>query len=393
MDARDVTDEIRAERIGNLASAIAPFPALRSALLDRQRAFRKAPGLVADGRDMGTIVFPRRAFEKCFLVADVDARAERRYRQLIERGTPADLDLIRQDLHARDARDANRKVAPLMAAADAVDESTARRSGWIKSSPGCSTSRGHRASVADSRSGAATGGARGPGNATGFPRSRERRAAAFAGTTSCCVRGNDELLRSRERRAAAFAGTTLRCRSLPVRWRPVRHPGAGRGPSSSHDLPTSKLGPGLRRDDETRANDRFAGMTNKSNDRSHPRRSRIRGNDGAAGTRHQRFDPPPRRSRARGSPVSCEVPRPGDTARFPRAPDDRRDVAARASCCGVKQLIENGFPANLAVLPNSWIAPQAVSDPGSIPSTLNKVRGYRGFQTYMAITNLALSRG
>ena len=125
MDARDVTDEIRAERIGNLASAIAPFPALRSALLDRQRAFRRAPGLVADGRDMGTIVFPD-APVKVFLVADVDARAERRYRQLVERGTPADLDLIRQDLHARDARDANRKVAPLAAAADAVtiDSST-----------------------------------------------------------------------------------------------------------------------------------------------------------------------------------------------------------------------------------------------------------------------------
>ena len=119
MDARDVTDEIRAERIGNLASAIAPFPALRGALLDRQRAFRRAPGLVADGRDMGTIVFPD-APVKVFLVANVDARAERRYRQLIERGMPADLDGIRQDLHARDARDANRKVAPLAAAADAV---------------------------------------------------------------------------------------------------------------------------------------------------------------------------------------------------------------------------------------------------------------------------------
>ncbi len=119
MDERDVTDEIRAERIGNLASAIAPHPALRTALLDRQRAFRKAPGLVADGRDMGTIVFPDAAL-KVFLVADVAARAERRLRQLTERGEAADLDVLSQELHQRDARDANRKVAPLVAAADAV---------------------------------------------------------------------------------------------------------------------------------------------------------------------------------------------------------------------------------------------------------------------------------
>jgi len=119
MDARDVTDEIRAERIGNLASAIAPFPALRSALLDRQRAFQRAPGLVADGRDMGTIVFADAPL-KIFLVADVAARAERRYRQLMERGMPADLDVIRRELHERDLRDASRKVAPLVAAPDAV---------------------------------------------------------------------------------------------------------------------------------------------------------------------------------------------------------------------------------------------------------------------------------
>lgn len=119
MDARDVTDEIRAERIGNLASAIAPFPALRSALLDRQRAFQRAPGLVADGRDMGTIVFADAPL-KVFLVADVAARAERRYRQLIDRGMPADLDVIRRELHERDLRDASRKVAPLLAAPDAV---------------------------------------------------------------------------------------------------------------------------------------------------------------------------------------------------------------------------------------------------------------------------------
>ncbi len=119
MDDRDVTDEIRAERIGNLASAIAPFPALRAALLDRQRAFRRPPGLVADGRDMGTVVFPR-AELKVFLVADVEARAGRRHRQLIERGATADLDMLKTALHERDARDANREVAPLVAAPDAI---------------------------------------------------------------------------------------------------------------------------------------------------------------------------------------------------------------------------------------------------------------------------------
>jgi cytidylate kinase len=119
MDDRDVTDEIRAERVGNLASAIAPFPALRAALLDRQRAFQRPPGLVADGRDMGTIVFPEAAL-KIFLVAGVAARAERRHRQLMERGMPADLDVLLRELHARDARDAGRKVAPLVAAADAI---------------------------------------------------------------------------------------------------------------------------------------------------------------------------------------------------------------------------------------------------------------------------------
>ncbi len=118
MDDRDVTDEIRAERIGNLASTIAPYPALRAALLDRQRAFRKAPGLVADGRDMGTVVFPE-ATLKIFLVADAAARADRRYKQLIENGFPANLAVLLKELQERDARDATRKTAPLVAAADA----------------------------------------------------------------------------------------------------------------------------------------------------------------------------------------------------------------------------------------------------------------------------------
>jgi CMP/dCMP kinase len=119
MDDRDVTDEIRDERIGNLASAIAPYPALRTALLERQRAFRIPPGLVADGRDMGTVVFPDAGL-KIFLVADVAARAERRYKQLIEKGFPANIAVLLEELQARDARDAGRKTAPLAAAVDAV---------------------------------------------------------------------------------------------------------------------------------------------------------------------------------------------------------------------------------------------------------------------------------
>jgi cytidylate kinase len=115
----DVTDEIRDERIGNLASAIAPFPALRAALLDRQRAFCKPPGLVADGRDMGTVVFPE-ADLKIFLVADVAARAARRHKQLIEKGFPANLAILLKELQERDARDASRKASPLVAAADAI---------------------------------------------------------------------------------------------------------------------------------------------------------------------------------------------------------------------------------------------------------------------------------
>ncbi len=119
LDGDDVTDAIRDERIGNLASAIATFPALRAALLERQRAFREPPGLVADGRDMGTVVFPQ-ADLKIFLVADVAARATRRHKQLIGKGIPATLATLLVELQERDARDASRKTAPLAAAPDAV---------------------------------------------------------------------------------------------------------------------------------------------------------------------------------------------------------------------------------------------------------------------------------
>jgi len=118
LEGRDVAALIRAEEVGNMASRIAPQARLRGALLDRQRAFRQPPGLVADGRDMGTVVFPD-ARLKIFLVANARARAERRCKQLKEKGFSANLaDLIR-DMEARDARDRQRSNAPLVAAPDA----------------------------------------------------------------------------------------------------------------------------------------------------------------------------------------------------------------------------------------------------------------------------------
>jgi cytidylate kinase len=124
MGGQEVSEEIRQERVGNLASHIAPNPALRAALLARQRAFRVMPGLVADGRDMGTVVFEDAPL-KIFLVADVSARAERRCKQLIEKGISANLEDLLRDMRERDARDINRAVAPLVAASDAhtVDSS------------------------------------------------------------------------------------------------------------------------------------------------------------------------------------------------------------------------------------------------------------------------------
>jgi len=121
----DVSDAIRAEAIGNLASRIAAWPSVRSALLARQRAFRRPPGLVADGRDMGSIVFADAPL-KIFLVSDVAVRAQRRYKQLIDKGISATFADLLADLSARDARDANRATAPLKAAPGAItlDSST-----------------------------------------------------------------------------------------------------------------------------------------------------------------------------------------------------------------------------------------------------------------------------
>ena len=116
---QDVTEDIRAEAVGVRASEVAKLPEVRAALLERQRAFRRSPGLVADGRDMGTVVFPD-AVLKVFLTASVQVRAQRRYKQLIDKGNHANLAALSRDLEERDQRDAARAVAPLKPAADAV---------------------------------------------------------------------------------------------------------------------------------------------------------------------------------------------------------------------------------------------------------------------------------
>ena len=111
----NVSDAIRAELVGNTASKIAALPSVRHALVALQLGFRKAPGLVADGRDMGTVIFPHAPL-KVFLTASVAARAERRYKQLIDKGIPANMEDLLMDLQARDDRDTHRAIAPLVPA-------------------------------------------------------------------------------------------------------------------------------------------------------------------------------------------------------------------------------------------------------------------------------------
>jgi cytidylate kinase len=118
MAGRLVTEEIRTEACSVVASRVAAVPEVRAALLGRQRAFRQPPGLVADGRDMGSVVFPD-AQLKVFLTAAVEVRAARRYKQLNDKGIPASIDTLLLDLRERDARDAARAVAPLRPAPDA----------------------------------------------------------------------------------------------------------------------------------------------------------------------------------------------------------------------------------------------------------------------------------
>lgn len=119
LEGEDVTQIIRTEKIGNLASIVAALPAVRAALLSRQRAFREAPGLVADGRDMGTVVFPD-AELKIFLTASLEERARRRYNQLKGQGINVTLGGLENELRERDRRDRERVVAPLKPAQDAI---------------------------------------------------------------------------------------------------------------------------------------------------------------------------------------------------------------------------------------------------------------------------------
>ena len=119
LGGRDVTDALVGEAVSLAASRIAALPQVRAALLERQRTFRRAPGLVADGRDMGSVVF-RDAVLKIYLTASPHERAKRRYKQLMEKGMHATMAALLQDIRERDARDSQRPVAPLRKCADAV---------------------------------------------------------------------------------------------------------------------------------------------------------------------------------------------------------------------------------------------------------------------------------
>lgn len=138
LDGHDVTDAIRREEVSRAASQVAVHPQVRQALLELQRSCRRPPGLVADGRDMGTVIFPD-ATLKVYLTASVDARAERRHKQLIEKGFPSNIAVLSQELRARDARDSERSASPLKPAEDAcqldsseltIEEVVNRILGW-----------------------------------------------------------------------------------------------------------------------------------------------------------------------------------------------------------------------------------------------------------------------
>lgn len=140
LEDQEVSLQVRHEQVGTRASEVARMPAVRTVLLKRQRAFRRPPGLVADGRDMATVVFPD-ADLKIFLTARPEIRAERRYKQLIDKGIAANLSSLSRDLEERDARDRNRPVAPLVPAPDSqvldssalsIDEVVGRIVGWFR---------------------------------------------------------------------------------------------------------------------------------------------------------------------------------------------------------------------------------------------------------------------
>lgn len=119
LDGIDITSRLATEETGSAASQIAALHNVRGALMEKQRDFQKLPGLVADGRDMGTVVFPEAQY-KVFLTADVSIRAKRRYKQLIEKGICANLQMITQEVEERDRRDRERSVAPLAKAKGAL---------------------------------------------------------------------------------------------------------------------------------------------------------------------------------------------------------------------------------------------------------------------------------
>ncbi len=149
LDGKDVTEALRTEEVSAAASRVAARPSVRSALLDRQRSFRSAPGLVADGRDMGSVVFPDAPL-KVFLTAGVEVRAERRHKQLMEKGMYAKMADVVEDLRRRDERDTSRPVAPLKHYPDAifldttgisVDEAVEKILGWWRQRASGSPSR------------------------------------------------------------------------------------------------------------------------------------------------------------------------------------------------------------------------------------------------------------
>ena len=123
LEGEDVSQELRTENTGALASQVAAHPEVRTALFDRQRQFAKAPGLIADGRDMGTVVFPEAPL-KIYLTASIEERAQRRYKELLDKGENVSLRALEEQVRLRDERDMNRKASPLAIAEDAVEVDT-----------------------------------------------------------------------------------------------------------------------------------------------------------------------------------------------------------------------------------------------------------------------------
>jgi len=140
LDKEDVTEAIRTEEMGKRASSAGAVPEVREALIQVQKSFLKSPGLVADGRDMGSVIFPQ-AQLKVFLTADPKIRAQRRYKQLIAKGISANIDILTKDLVERDLRDTQRETAPLVKSEDAflldtsdqtIEEAVNRILGWYQ---------------------------------------------------------------------------------------------------------------------------------------------------------------------------------------------------------------------------------------------------------------------